>query len=211
MTLRREILCMLIVAAWPQLASAKHRLKVVPSVFDPQHTGDVASEWLPFSGPGNSDPALVMSKMLPTSTNAAAIATVEGVDGVELRELGFDVFVSGHCGAGAPRFNVTTEDGFVYFFGCAYGTHAPAPDKPTTFERVRFADRDAFKQLTSDPPWPGFGHVRVESIVIVFDEGVDVGSGFTALDNIDVNGRLVGRGPRGHHDGDGDGDDGDRD
>jgi hypothetical protein len=184
----------LALTAWPMLAAAKKPLRVEPSVFDPDRTGTVASDWQPFSGPGNSDPALVMSKQTATSTNAAAAATVVGVDGAVLDELGFDVYAGGHCGAGAPRFNVTLADGTLYFFGCAFGTHTPAPDKPTTFERVRFRDNDAFPQLADDPPWPGFGHANVASIEIVFDEGTDVGVGFTALDNIDVNGELVGRG-----------------
>src|SRR5437868_13665884 len=90
--------------------------RVVPSLFDPGHTGAIISRWVPFSGRGNSDPALIMSKILPTAADAAALATVEGVRGIRLDELGFDVFDGGHCGAGAPRFNVTTSDGSVYFF-----------------------------------------------------------------------------------------------
>jgi hypothetical protein len=194
MKLRRLVVLILAMTAWPLLAQAKKPLRVDPAIFDPGHTDTVASDWQPFSGPGNSDPALVMSKQTATSTNAAAVATVDGVGGQLLTELGFDVYAGGHCGAGAARFNVTLDDGSVYFFGCAYGTHTPAPDKPTTFERVRFRDSDAFPQLVEDPPWPGFGHARVASIDIVFDEGTDVGVGFTALDNIDVNGELVGRG-----------------
>jgi hypothetical protein len=169
--------------------------RVVPSVFDPGQTGAIISRWVPFTGKGNSDPALIMSKILPTGANAAAVAVVEGVKGMRLDELGFDVFNGGHCGAGAPRFNVTTREGFVYFFGCAYGTHVAAPDKPATFTRVRFRDSDAFPQLASDPPWPGFGHVHVDRIDIVFDEGTDVGSGFTAIDDIDINGELIEHGP----------------
>jgi hypothetical protein len=33
----------------------------------------------------------------------------------------------------------------------------------------------------------------VVGISIVFDEGTDVGAGFTHLDNIDVNGVLIGK------------------
>ena len=181
----------------PSLAGAREpHLRVVPWVFDPGHTGAVISRWVPFTGPGDSDPAIIMSKLVPTDVDAAAVARVEGVAGLRLDELGFDVFNGGHCGAGAPRFNVTTNDGHVYFFGCAYGNHTAAPDKPATFTRVRFGNADAFPQLASDPPWPGFGNVTVSAIDIVFDEGPDVGSGFTAIDDVDVNGRIVERGPR---------------
>jgi hypothetical protein len=174
--------------------SARHHphLRVVPAVFDPDHTGAIISRWVPFTGPGNSDPAIIMSKILPTNADAAALATVEGVNGLTLDELGFDVFGGGHCGAGAPRFNVTTDAGFVYFFGCFYGVHVPAPDKPATFTRVRFGDADAFPQFATNPPFH-FGQAHVASITIVFDEGTDVGSGFTAIDDIDVNGEIVER------------------
>jgi hypothetical protein len=204
----RLLACVLALSALPSLAAAKKPLRVVPSVFDPNHTHAVGSDWLPFFGRHEADEALLMFKLTATSVDVASGATVENVDGRVLDELGFDVFNGGHCGAGAPRFDVTTVDGSIYFFGCAYGTHTPAPDRPITFMRVRFADADAVPQTATTPPWPGFGHARVAHIDIVFDEGPDVGSGFTALDNIDINGELIGSG--GHHHG-GDDDDRDRD
>jgi hypothetical protein len=179
---------LLLLAAFP--ASARDdRLRVVPAVFDPGHTHGVISRWTALAG--RDDAALVMAKILPTSADAAAVAAVEGVAGARLDELGFDVFGGGHCGAGAPRFDVTTRDGSVYFFGCSYGIHSPSPDHAPLFTRVRFSDADAVAQLASDPPWPGFGKARVASIELVFDEGTDAGSGFTALDDIDINGELV--------------------
>jgi hypothetical protein len=192
LVLRTLFVVLLVCSAAP--AHARRPFRVVPAVYDPGHTGAVASAWEPFSGPGNSDPALVLSKQLATAADAAALATVENVAGIRLDELGFDVARDGHCGAGAPRFNVTTDDGTVYFFGCAYGNHTASPDKPATFERVRFSDADAFPQYATDPPWPGFGRARIAAIDLVFDEGTDVGPGFTALDDIDIDGTLVGRG-----------------
>ncbi len=188
----------LVLSSLPASARDPH-LRVVPGVFDPAHTHAIISRWAPFSGPGRDDPAILMAKILPTSADAAAVATVEGVRGIRLDELGFDVFDGGHCSAGAPRFNVTTVDGSVYFFGCADGVHVAAPDKPATFTRVRFRDQDAAPQLATDPPWPGFGRARVRSIDLVFDEGTDQGSGFTAIDDIDVNGDIV-EGPTGDED-----------
>ncbi|HEX9103249.1 MAG TPA: hypothetical protein VF997_13650 [Polyangia bacterium] len=183
--------------AVPALASARKPLRVEPWVFNPDDLPGVESSWEPFSGPGNSDPALVMAKMQLTSANAAAGASVEGAEGRTLTELGFDVFNGGHCGAGAPRFNVLAGNGKLYFFGCSgYGIQTPAPDKPTTFTRIRFRDEDAQPQ-DGVHDWPGFGNVTIVSIDIVFDEGPDIGpdfSGFSAVDNIDVDGELVGRG-----------------
>jgi hypothetical protein len=175
-------------------ATAEEReLRVVPGIFDPGDTDGIISRWVPFSGHGHRDPAIIMAKTVPTAVDAAAVAAIEGVRGLRLNELGFDVFNGGHCGAGAPRVNVTTVDGTIYFFGCFYGTHEPAPDKKATFTRVRFNDGSAFPQKVTDPPWPGFGNVRVRSLEIVFDEGSDQGSGFTAIDDIDVNGKIVER------------------
>src|SRR5213080_2385059 len=102
MKLRSPLCCALVTVAVaiaiaaPSRAEAR-RLRVVPAVFDPDHTGAVTSEWRPFSGPGNSDPALLMDKLLPTAANAAAGAEVEGVSGLILSELGFDVYRGGHC------------------------------------------------------------------------------------------------------------------
>jgi len=193
----RHALVLALVLAAPALASAKKPLRVTPWVLD-DGRGGVFSDWVRFSGPGNSDPALLLEKERQTSDFVAAGAAVEGVDGITLTELGFDVWNDGHCGAGAPRFNVFVtmpDDGStkLFFFGCSYGTHTPAPDKPATFTRVRFDDSDAFAQ-DGVSYWPGFGNAVVESIDIVFDEGIDQGSGVTAIDNIDVNGELVGRG-----------------
>jgi hypothetical protein len=114
--------------------------------------------------------------------------------GGTITELGFDYRKGGHCGAGAPRFNVTDEAGVTYFFGCIYGVPTPAP-QDLQWERVRF--------LVPTPGNEGFvfGVTRVQSIEIVFDEGTDTptledpqGVGLAVLDNIDVNGRLITRG-----------------
>jgi hypothetical protein len=181
---RSTLLALLFV---PAISHAREpRFHVVPLLFDPAHTGAVISRWVAFA---RDEAALIMSKILPTDDDAAAVATIEGAQGVTLGELGFDVFLGGHCGAGAPRFNVTTTGGHVYFFGCADGTHASASP---TFARVRFGDADAEPQLPSDPPWPGFGYARIEKLEIVFDDGIDVGSGFTAIGNIDIDGEFAG-------------------
>src|SRR5438105_818722 len=123
-------------------ALAGPNIKVQPGVYDPDHTGIISSAWVAHQGlpdAGNSDHALYMAKLGPTATNAAAVATVDGVKGITLTELGFDYRNDGHCGAGAPRFNVYTPSGVYYFFGCAYGTHTPVPGHPD-WTRVRFGN-----------------------------------------------------------------------
>jgi len=90
-------------------------------------------------------------------------------------------------------------------------TSAGLYGQPQRATAARLADGAAF------PPIPSGRRIR--SITIIFDEGQDnptaseLGSGLAVLDNIDVNGNLVGRSPQrngnnedGNH---GDHDDGD--
>jgi len=156
----------------------------------------------------------------PTVNFAAATADLINIKGITLTELGYDIRKFGpgthsgpqgsHCGAGAPRFNVSTSIGF-FFLGCS----SPPPNMETL--------GDGWLRLRWNPPMgfgaacgPTFGPCpitgTVQRIQIVFDEGyltptttfalpfVNTGGGpdeFGAaiLDNIDVNGTLVGRGP----------------
>src|SRR2546425_6560360 len=77
-----------------------------------------------------SDPrnqGLLLAKTGPTANFASAVAELKGGKGITLTELGYDIRKPGsasdtrgsHCGAGAPRFNVTAADGVTYdFIGC---------------------------------------------------------------------------------------------
>jgi hypothetical protein len=163
-------------------ADAREVVRVVPKVFDPVDGDRVFAAWTP---PG----VLELVKNEPTAQPSAAGAIVEGVGGMTLTELGFDSFDPGHCGAGAPRYDVTLEDGSLYFFGCHYGQHTASPFP--LFTRIRFGDADAQLQYATQPPWPGFGHAVVREIQIVFDEGIDVGPGWSLLAAIDINGDEV--------------------
>jgi hypothetical protein len=170
-------------------------------------------------GPTYTDPAcptgdakdkrnqgLVLAKTGPTTNVAAAFAQLKHVKGIVLTELGYDIRKPGptvaddrgsHCGAGAPRFNVETTTGF-FFVGC----NSPAPDTQTAgdgFIRLRWGPTllQGFNAATGAlEPITG----TVKSIAIVFDEGTDTGPdnfGLAVLDNIDVNGTLIGRGDDG--------------
>jgi hypothetical protein len=140
---------------------------------------------------------LLLNKNGPTPNCSASGATIKGFrPGTPISELGFDYRDGGHCGAGAPRFNITSTGGFTYFVGCAAGTHTPAPQDPQ-WVRVRFGNADVFPASTSAPPFL-FGTTQVRSIDIIFDEGTDTpstsdptGVGLAVLDNIDVNGTLI--------------------
>jgi hypothetical protein len=152
---------------------------------------------------------LLLSKNGSTSDCSSSGARIKGVRGMVIDEasaLGFDYRNGGHCGGGAPRFNVVVREpnssATTFFFvgNCASGVRTPAPQDPLQWTRVRFANPFALGS-------------RIESISIVFDEGTDQagtedpnGVGLAVVDNIFINGRLI-RSGRGIEDGPGDRDD----
>jgi hypothetical protein len=180
-------------------AAADPTLKAKPVLYDPGELGIASAAWVTQQGlpdAGGSQHALYLAKQGDTSEITAGIVVIDGVEGLTLTELGFDVRDDGHCGAGAPRFNVRISTGDLFFFGCFYGTHTPLAGGWT---QVRFGNGDAFHQFGT-VAWPGFGNAIVTSIAIVFDEGTDTPAGGTIvtpgavyLDNIDVNGILIGK------------------
>jgi hypothetical protein len=122
----------------------------------------------------------------PTANVASAGAEIKGVKGITLTEMGYDIRTGSHCGAGAPRFNIVTTDGVTHFTGCASPPPATTGASPG-WQRLRWTAAQSFPPVTTP----------VKSIAIVFDEGQDTpfNSGDAILDNIDINGQLVGRGP----------------
>jgi len=161
---------------------------------------------------------LLLAKTGPTNNDASAGAVIVGVKGVKLTELGYDIRKPGsgtganvpsqndprgsHCGAGAPRFNIVTaeEPTDIYFLGC----NSPPPDSDFSgqgWQRLRWGGTFpllAFKNGTVLTP---ISNKTVKRLSIVFDEGQDASGGpdifgLAVLDNIDVNGTLVGRGPK---------------
>ncbi|HEX2026176.1 MAG TPA: hypothetical protein VHH92_07255 [Actinomycetota bacterium] len=189
----------------PAGAAKKTKLKAKPWTFDPGATGIVSSKWVTHQGlgdAGKSDHALVLQKNGTTATVASAGAAVSKVKNLVLTELGFDVEDGTHCGAGGPRYNVTLTDASVFFFGCSHGDMAPfgADSQGDPWTRVRFTDADAVHAEGPTTTWPGFGVAQVEAVHVVFDEGTDtVGlpagttAGLVRLDNLDVNGKLMGK------------------
>ncbi len=123
---------------------------------------------------GAPAPSLFLAKNEPTIDCSAAGATVNGVSGITLTELNFDVM--GYCGAGAPRFNVVTSDNVTHFFGCADGTQSPATTAGWT--HVVFTPAQGFPPVAAGS--------TVQSIEIVQDE-----QGQTHLDNISINDQVI--------------------
>jgi hypothetical protein len=164
----------------------------------------------PTGDPSDShNQGLLLVKTGPTNNNAAAVADIKGVKG-PITELGYDLRKPGtlavasaivdprgsHCGAGAPRFDLTTQDGTTYFIGC----NSP-PAAVTAFSegwiRLRWGTAGALLAYGPGSVLVNVNTLNVKSISIVFDEGQDTGPdnfGLAVLDNIDINGTLVGQG-----------------
>jgi hypothetical protein len=126
---------------------------------------------------GNPAPSLLLAKNVPTTDCSSAGATVNGVSGITLTELNFDVM--GYCGAGAPRFNVVTSDNVTHFFGCASGTQTSLGNGWTHVVFSPTNPAQAFPVIA-----PG---TTVKSIELIQDE-----QGTTHLDNISINNQVIG-------------------
>jgi len=160
----------------------------------------VEAEWVTHEGlpdAGQSDHALFLQKLGATPNCASAGAKIKKVTGITLSELGYDVRDGGHCGAGAPRFNVVMSNDGLHFVGCAAGpaTGVLADSQGNTWTRKRWTAADLANPALASPPITAASGTVV-SLSIVFDEGTDTGPDFTGeafLDNIDVNGTLIGK------------------
>lgn len=145
---------------------------------------------------------LLLNKNGASAICSAAGAEITGVKGMEVTagfHLGFDYRNGGHCGAGAPRFNVVSRTGatetFHFVGGCSNGTPTPAGQDPAEWTQVRFDTSNAGQSFPVIPVGSS-----IESISVSFDEGTDTfnndtqGVGLAVLDNIDINGKLITRG-----------------
>jgi hypothetical protein len=165
---------------------------------------------------------LLLAKTGPTGNYASATANLTGVKGLAITELGYDLRKpaaaadprGSHCGAGAPRFDIVTTDGTLYFIGCNSPV-ATVTGVGVGWLRLRWGGTVPLMGYTQGGVLTNITGKTVTSIDIVFDEGQDTlpdSFGLAVLDNIDVNGTLVGAGQaaRGKHNGhDDNGDNGD--
>lgn len=163
----------------------------------PAGTDTVTADWV--NTTGNPAPSILLQKLGPTANCAAAgvdiITSLEGGPVSALTELNYDYRNDGHCGAGAPRFNIQTDQGTVISLGCVYGTSTPTADPNWTHVEFNQA------QITAALVAAGINPLTatLEDLYIIFDEGSDTPVGGTIvtpgtvyLDNISVNNAVVG-------------------
>jgi hypothetical protein len=180
------------VLAFAGAAGAAASFQVVPFVYlDPSATCDVQSMW--------TNGSLYLQKGCTTPTLAAAgadiVTPLEGTAVSNLTELNFDYRDDGHCGAGAPRFNIQLDTAGWQnaFLGCAYGTHTSLGNGWT---HVEFTSTDIMAAVTAAG---GSATSTIYDLYLIFDEGTDTPTGGTIaaaghvyLDNISVNTEVVG-------------------
>ncbi|HEV8470605.1 MAG TPA: hypothetical protein VGR46_13445 [Candidatus Limnocylindria bacterium] len=225
MKLRALLASLAILVLSTGVAFAVTLFQVTTAEFDPAKTFLVQAQWLdgigcptngkisldgttttPYQDTGcpsgdtsdTHNQGLLLAKTGPTPNVASAVAELNGVQGMTLTELGYDIRKPGsaaadargsHCGAGAPRFNVVTQDGVTHFVGCN-SPLATVTAASTGWLRLRWTSAQLLAAGIATT-------AQVKSITIVFDEGQDTGPdnfGLAVLDNIDVNGTLVGAG-----------------
>jgi hypothetical protein len=182
----------------------------------------VTSAWLggmglPDNGGLNSpDPStsndphrgLLLNKNGPTTDCSSAGATINGVTNMVITDpttftLGYDYRNGGHCGAGAPRFNLTvtapTGEEWTYFVGCAASVQTPAvQDAEWIQSRSALITGVAYPAGPAPQPALVPPGSKIVALDIVFDEGTENagpsdpnGVGLAVLDNIDINGQLI--------------------
>jgi len=154
---------------------------------------------------GNGNFALYLQKLTATATNAAGFAVITGVEGQLFSDLSLSWLRrdGGHCGAGAPRWNVGVKGAsltdYRVFLGCVYADHSG--DAPDGWKSDAFSHEEIVAQLLPDrvvaigttlPPdfAADIEAGTLTSLAIIFDEGTDTGpdfTGFVFLDNITVN------------------------
>jgi hypothetical protein len=156
--------------------------------------------------PNDPHSGLLLSKNGPTVDCSAAGARITGVKGMTVDaafQLGFEYRNGGHCGAGAPRFNVTAQNSVTgtetshFVGGCSNdSTPSASPQDPAQWTRVMFQTSNPAESFPIIPAGS-----KIVSISILYDEGTDTatndtqGVGLAVIDNIYINGHVITSGP----------------
>jgi hypothetical protein len=170
-------------------ASSAAPIRANTYVHDPGNTGAVAADWVHGAGVPATDPedrtnqGLVLVNNAGTASKARSGVILHNVEGLTLTALGFDLREGSQCTLKGPRFIVVTADDVVHALGgCAFANAQPVPARG--WRRFRFDPAKAVPAIPQD--------ATVKSIALMLDDGPDADGGLVVLDNINVNGNLVG-------------------
>ena len=164
-----------------------------------------AKEGLPDSK-GHDNQALYFQKLTSTATFSAGVAVIKGLRGMPaeaLEGLAWDHRTDGHCGAGAPRWNVgltnvNTGQRRTVFLGCYAAQHTQLGPGPNGQTWCRDSYPSVAAEILAQTGQPASAFT-IRGLAIVFDEGTDTPNppppgctqtnlvgGFIHLDNITV-------------------------
>jgi hypothetical protein len=175
-------------------SSGGDNLRAWPFSYDPASSNTVAATWMDNTGvtssaATNSDTrnqGLLLSKTSAASNQAQAGVVVRDVEGMSITALGYDIRNGGQCTATSPRFAIVTTDEVVHKTGCATGTSQPAP--AAGWRRLRF---DPANPAQMNPPITTGS--KVKSVYLLMDGGPETGASIVVLDNININGKMIGK------------------
>jgi len=180
-------------------ASAKAGLTLHPDGFGE----DSYAAWRPNEGlpdsRGGANMALYLQKMTATTTNAAGIARIDGIEGTPLSAisgLSWEHRTDGWCGAGAPRWTFVVADASgdrgVIHLGCAAAVHTPGSAPNWIRDSYPGPAVLAAPVFGFTPEFNAADILTISALYIIFDEGTDipVNPGYVYLDNITVNGKV---------------------
>jgi hypothetical protein len=154
-------------------------------------SGTLAAAWVDNLGasPNNtSDPhnrGLVLARNGSAQADTVAGATIQNVTGIFLTKLGFDFREGIQCSAGSLQFEVVTTQGKHTVDGCNSST-ASQSSAPMGWKHFEFKPASAVPPIGSTD--------QVQSISIVLGKGSSSTGSIAVIDNIEINGVLVGKG-----------------
>lgn len=158
----------------------------------PAGTDTVTAKW--DGSTGAPQPSIFLQKLGATSNCAAAgvdiISSLEGQPVGNVTELNFEYKNGGHCGGGAPRFNLELNGSSNAFLGCNNVVGTPSTTPGWTHVEFTAAQIQAAVVAAGGSPTD-----TLTDLYIIFDEGTDTptpGAGTVNIDNISVNGAVVG-------------------
>jgi hypothetical protein len=165
-----------------------------PYAYDPAATNSVAATWMDNTGVASTNAntadtrnqGLLLSKTSAGSNQAQAGVVIREVEGISLTELGYDIRNGSQCTATSPRFVVVTSDDVIHKIGCTAGTAQSAP--ATGWKRLRFDPANPAQTVPAIAPGS-----KVKSIHLVLDGGPETGSSMAVIDNVDINGKIIGQ------------------
>ena len=166
----------------------------------------------------NQNQGLLMNKVGPNANNVAAQVHLQNLKGQTIQELGYDLRKTGdttggnpgsspngsQCDGEAPLWDITTTDGHEYVIACNSGTVVSGGTPGSSaWERVRWGNGSpipAYDEAHGYTYSPDITGETIKDAYLVYYSGSDQAPtyfGMAILDNIDVNGVLVGRGDHG--------------